>query len=329
MNFCLLLLTASCSMEEDVLRDFDKKVVAAGEVYTGVSFHLVNGSDIKTKTTVVEDDENVDSDEAKITKCYVVVANGDKIIGSHTYAGDEIISVSSEYTLNPNIMVKVPEGTTSLKAFVIAYAQDSKNNDFSYITSLSELKNAMIENPCMDFVKTGEVIIQDIKTSRNIVDFRDKENCTAVTASLSLRTAAVQLDEITVKDQHGNAFDVRITSMAIINPAISTSLSGYVKPTLSKEAIHLENSGDRQYIYQNMTSTVTTVMIEYLVNGVTPGSITFPIKTIVGGQETVDVRAGYLYKLNVSIINGVASGICTVNDFKGNTVTGDWIEITD
>lgn len=230
-SFCLLLLAVSCSMDDDMLNDVDRGIMEAGEMYTAFTFDLSTRDGLETKAGT----DPLREEEGKITKCYVVIANGDHIIGSHTYLENEIDQSDGEYQLTTHLTIKVPASAipSSLTAFVVAYAQDSENNDFSTETSLKALKEKVISNPLTDFVKVGEATgITGYKTSDKMSDFHNTDYCKAVQVALVMRAAAIELKEIKAKFMVGKEempLSVEVTSMTIDRQITNTLLDGQVE----------------------------------------------------------------------------------------------------
>ena len=333
MNFCLLLLAASCSMEDDMLSDFDNGMVETGkEVYAGLNFNLTTGAGIHTKSSTAAGTTPLTTDEATITTCYVVVADGNKIIGNHFYPINEITplepygSLQAGYSLTTHIAVKVPASTQVLKAFIVAYATRQDEIDFSKFSLLSDLKEAVISNPFNDFVKTGEVEIVGFETSDKMSYFQDGKNCKGVEVNLTLRAAAVELESIKaqykVNETETKPLNIAVTSMTMNNQAITTQLLANSKVHFSEGATGMDSKG-RNYCYSNTGGDKTTVTINYVVDGTTPGTFTFPLKT----ADQAEVLAGHLYKLNVTITNSVATVKVTTLDWKYNKVIESMEEV--
>lgn len=207
---------------EDGINDVSKAIAeeTGMDVYAGFRFDLASGLSAYTKASSVTD-EGKDTDysesqtnELKVAECFVVVASGDDILGSHMYESSEITGSGAEYTLSTHITVKVPTSKPALTVFAIGYYKDSyggqcwdgnmkKAVSVSSFTSLSALKKSVlgknvaggtIGNSLSDFIKTGELTgITDYFTSTKMADFHNTTNCKAVEIPLTLRAAGIEL----------------------------------------------------------------------------------------------------------------------------------------
>lgn len=224
-SICLMLLAISCSMDDDDMLNDVGGIIAqesGTDMYAGFSFDLTSGAGLSTKTIT---DEGKDSDysesqanELKVEKCFVVVANGDEILGNRMYTEHEISGDNSEYTLSTHITVKVPANKPPLTVFVIGYYKDSfdskcwnknmtENVSLSSFTSLSALENSVLGkkevggtsgNSLSDYIKTGKETITGYYASDKMADFHNKEHCSAVHIPLTLRAAAIELMSFTL-----------------------------------------------------------------------------------------------------------------------------------
>lgn len=329
--FFLLVATACSSESDTIMNDIDKEVETASEVYASFGVSLA-ASDIQTKAG--EDTVAANANESKVSNCYIAVfEKGGKLLGSKLYNGNDIEVSDNGYTLKKNIVFKVPANGERKDLNIVAIANISKSITGIQNLSYNDLMNFTLkEDPDM-LVKVGQLDIAsgEYDDYMTISSSMYPEKVTPITIEVAQRSAAIELNELTIESSIGTVSDIKVTAIKLINKKFSTKVGGSLENNddiRDTEAVTVDKDGNyRLYTYSNKsTSTKTALYFEYSykLNGKTEtGKCTFTIKTPDNGQDVEQVEANHLYKLNVKITNGVATATikCSTKDWnEGGTI---------
>lgn len=332
--FFLLVATACSSESDTIMNDIDKEVETASEVYASFGVSLA-ASDIQTRAG--EETEAANKNESTVKNCYIAVfEERGKLLGSKLYNGSDIEVSKNGYTLNKNIVFKVPANDERKDLTIVAVANISKSITGIQNLSYNDLMNfTLTEDPGM-LVKVGKLDIAsgDYDSYMTISSSMYPEEVTPITIEVAQRSAAIELNELTIESSIGEVSNITVTAIQLKYKNFSTKVDGYVEnysdisaqnEKVTTEKGELKNY--RLYTYSNKsTSTKTALYFEYSykLNGKTEtGKCTFTIKTPDNGQDVEQVEANHLYKLNVKITNGVATATikCSTNDWnEGGTI---------
>lgn len=331
--FFLLVATACSSESDTIMNDIDKEVEAASEVYASFGVSLA-ASDIQTKAT--ENTEAANKNESTVKNCYIAVfEEGGKLLGSKLYNGSDIEVSKNGYTLNKNIVFKVPANDERKDLTIVAVANISEPS-IARIQNLSYsdlMDFTLTEDPGM-LVKVGKLDIAsgDYDSYMTISSSMYPEEVTPITIEVAQRSAAIELNELTIESSIGTVSDIKVTAIKLINKNFSTKVGGSLENNddiRDTEAVTVDKDGNyRLYTYSNESATQKTALYfeySYKLNGkLETGKCEFTIKTPVeGGSDVEQVEANHLYKLNVKITNGVATATiqCSTKDWnEGETI---------
>ncbi len=346
----LLVMMVSCSMEDEtVLNDIDKEIQDNVEAYAYFDLNLV-GEGSMTKSSSIGEGENPNSTESVVHNCYLAIfdTNSKQLLNSFYYVDGTIEPVSGEdytYSLGSHFQIKVSKDESKrpdLTFVAIANINHSEESINAGVSSLAALKacktygdlmaETILENPTV-LVKKGEKTISksDYLTSSSTSNHNDY--CTSVTIPVYQRSAAVELSEFTVKAKKsdGTFEELKATDVTfnLYNVNLYTKVdAGATDVDNIEEKPYSDDKamGSRFYTYENTTTTKTYMKVSYTLNGIEETTRALYIQTPVNGTDVEKVLANHLYKLNVTVINGVAKAECTVNDWIPNTINGEWKE---
>lgn len=355
-----LFIAVACSMEEDVINDIDKDVQSASEVYAALGVSLA-ADGVQTRSSEYDgedEDSNPNTHENVVRNCYVAVFDNStkKLLASRLYSGDEVKGEGSVYTLGKSIVFKVSKDEAERHDLVFVAVAHMNDNDDTYGQSSSirkgiqscstydDLMNfTLIEDPTV-FVKVGELLIEKSKygTYMNISPNMIDENGSALSGinpiriKVSQRSAAIQLDRFAVESKIGVVSDVEVKSLQLLNMVYSTNVGGSNSDSDIDDSYLLEKGESgindllkrRFYTYENPVSnsdkTKLRIAYSYKLNGKEEtGFSTITIKSPSDGNPVEAVMPNHLYKLNVTVSNGVATATiqCSTNDWiEGGTI---------
>lgn len=327
--FFLLVATACSSESDTIMNDIDKEVEAASEVYASFGVSLA-ASDIQTKAD--EKTEAANPNESTVNNCYIAVfEEGGKLLGSKLYNGNDIEVSDNGYTLKKNIVFKVPANGERKDLTIVAVANISKSITGIQNLSYNDLMNfTLTEDPDM-LVKVGQLDIASGKYDdyMTISSSMYPEKVTPITIEVAQRSAAIELNKLTIESSIGTVSDIKVTAIKLINKKFSTKVGASLENNddiRDTEAVTVDKDGNyRLYTYSNESATQKTALYfeySYKLNGkLETGKCEFTIKTPTGSDDVEKVDANHLYKLNVTITNGVATATiqCSTKDWnEGN-----------
>lgn len=331
--FFLLVATACSSESDTIMNDIDKEVETASEVYASFGVSLA-ASDIQTRAG--ENTEAANENESMVKNCYIAVFENEegKLLGSKLYNSNDIEVSENGYTLKKNIVFKVPANDERKDLTIVAVANISESS----ITGIQNLSYSglmdftLTEDPDM-LVKVGKLDIAsgDYDSYMTISSSMYPEKVTPITIEVAQRSAAIELNELTITSSIGTVSDIKVTAIKLINKKFSTKVGRSLENNndiRDTEAVTVDKDGNyRLYTYSNKSASQKTALYfeySYNLNGKTEtGKCTFTIKTPDNGQDVEQVEANHLYKLNVKITNGVATATikCSTKDWnEGGTI---------
>ena len=355
-----LFIAVACSMEEDVINDIDKDVQSASEVYAALGVSLA-ADEVQTRSSEYneeDEDRNPNTNENVVRNCYVAVFDNSnkKLLASRLYSGDEVKGEGSVYTLGKSIVFKVSKDEVERHDLIFVAVAHMNDNDDIYGQSSSirkGIQSCSTYDGLMDFtlkedptvlVKVGELLIKkdEYKTYMNISPNMIDENGSALSGikpiriKVSQRSAAIQLDKFAVESKIGEVSDVEVKSLQLLNMVYSTNVGGSNSDS-DIDASYLLKKGEngindllkyRFYTYENPVSnadkTKLRIGYSYKLNGKEEtGFSTITIKSPSAGSPVEAVMPNHLYKLNVTVNNGVATATiqCSTNDWiEGGTI---------
>lgn len=337
--FSLLALVVSCSMDDEtVMNDINKEIQNEAEAYAYFDLNLVGEGSI-TKSAEFASDERPNAHEGSISNCYLAVFDTDtkQLLNSFFYVTETIKPVSGAedtYSLGSHIQMKVSKEVSKRPNLTfVAIANLNPTGAGSSLTALKacgtydDLMNAtIIENPRV-VVKKGETAIQKTayRTSSSISNH--DEYCTTVTIPVYQRSAAVELSSFAVVKAGSTTetLDVTDVQFNLYNANLYTKVNaGSMDTDYIGTYYSFVDKGERLYTYENTTSEKAYIIVSYKVNDVPAQTRPLYIETPGKGEQ---VLANHLYKLNVTVTNGVATATCTVANLIENTVSGEWTEV--
>lgn len=331
--FFLLVATACSSESDTIMNDIDKEVEAASEVYASFGVSLA-ASDIQTRAG--ENTEAANENESMVKNCYIAVfEERGKLLGSKLYNGSDIEVSKKGYTLKKNIVFKVPANGERKDLTIVAVANISEPS-IARIQNLSYsglMDFTLTEDPGM-LVKVGQLDIAsgEYDSYMTISSSMYPEEVTPITIEVAQRSAAIELNELTITSSIGEVSNITVTAIQLKNKNFSTKVDGYVENysdiSAQNEKVTSENGelkNYRLYTYSNKSASQKTALYfeySYNLNGKPEtGKCTFTIKTPTDNGDVEKVVANHLYKLNVTITNGVATATiqCSTKDWnEGN-----------
>lgn len=246
LSIGILVTMFSCSMEEDMVSNIGGHTESlVNETYAELQFSLSSQTELNTKTDIsgptTGSTEDVKNGEMAVNKCFVFVANGDKIIGSRYYdiaQNDITLSEDGSYSLNKSILIKVTnDNQPELTVFAVGMKSDTeqkfeKEVFLTATTSLEQLKQSIINNPLTDFIKVGEGTIKPYsedkdngyQVSEKTTNFTDQGGTVQpgkAKITLTLKTAAIEIASFKIKNSKGEMiFDSQSKETAEITKII-------------------------------------------------------------------------------------------------------------
>ena len=338
-------------MDDDTfMNDVDKEIQTNAEAYASFDFSFKSDA-ITTKSSSSYSGEEapggVDGVESLVNNCYLAVFNNatGKLISSTFYNYTDLSTGSDGNTaLSSHFSFKVSkEAKPNLKFVAIVNVNSVKQgSDYETMASLEKLQEKttysdlmateILEDPTV-LVKVGEYVLNagDYKTSSSLSKDHDSF-CKTVVIPVCQRSAAVELSSFTVKTTTGDVLKATDVRFILYNVNVRTKVDEasnkeeYVSNPYESAVVGV---GERLYTYENTTSKKAYIIVSYKVNGIESKTTPLSIKTPVDNQLGYDekVLANHLYKLNVTVTNGVASADCTVGDWISNPVSGEWTEV--
>ena len=348
-----LFIAVACSMEEDVINDIDKEVQSASEVYAALGVSLA-ADGVQTRSSEYneeDEDSNPNTNENVVRNCYVAVFDNStkKLLASRLYSGDEVKGEGSVYTLGKSIVFKVSKDEAERHDLVFVAVAHMNDNIYGESSSIRKgIQSCSTYNDLMNFtlkedptvlVKVGELSIMkdEYKTYMNISPNMINEDGSALSGikpiriKVSQRSAAIQLDKFAVESEIGVVSDVEVKSLQLLNMVYSTNVGGFDSDSDIDEAYLLEKGKNgindllkyRFYTYENPESssdkTKLRIGYSYKLNGKEEtGFSTITIKSPGEDGSIAEVRANHLYKLSVTVKNGVV-------DVTTKCYTKDWL----
>ena len=213
-----------------------------------------------------------------------------------------------------------------------------------------DLMNFVLREDPTVLVKVGELIVKssDYEKYMNITSSMVDKEGNALTGKevirieVKQRSAAVKLEKFDVKSELGEVTDVKVISLQLLNMVGSAKVGKYdnnlvpensetrtIEDGDGESVIHRDNLfNERFYTYENpeskSTKTKLRIGYSYKLNGKEEtGFSTITIKSPSEGNPVEAVMPNHLYKLNVTVSNGVATATiqCSTNDWKeGGTI---------
>ena len=350
-----LFIAVACSSESDaVMSDIDKEVQSTSEVYATLGVSLA-ADGVQTKSADYDDkDETPNTNENAVRNCYVAVFDNStkKLLASRLYSGDEVKGEGSVYTLGKSIVFKVSKDDVEhhdLLFVAVAHMNDNDNiyGAFSSIrkgiqlcSTYNDLMNFTLKEDPTVLVKVGELLIkkEEYKTYINISPDMIDENGSALSGlkpiqiSVFQRSAAIELDQFNVESDLGigAVSDVEVKSLQLLNMVYSTNVGNFDNESDIDESYLLEKNkvhsllNYRFYTYENPASSSDKTQLQigysYKLNGKEEtGFSTITIKSPSNDGPIAEVRANHLYKLSVTVKNGVV-------DVATKCYTKDWLK---
>lgn len=277
-GLCLMLLAASCSMEDDVLNEVGKAVIEETDRYAEFDLSLLGGT-LMTKATETEVPDEKNTTENVVNSCYIAAFLGDKndltseskIIASafySTYQKDAINSTKDPcvYTLGNHMILKVPVKSVDAAnkpkvtfvaiANILADGNQTKNDLEGFMANCKTygdiLNQRITKTDPNIFVKVGSATISDYKVREKVLEECTKDNCTEVDIPVSQLSAAILLEEFKVRiqtgtDQGGPVYEevsnAEVKSVSLLN-AVTSTYVGKADPEMTLRSVGPISVGD-------------------------------------------------------------------------------------
>lgn len=345
---CILLIAASCSMEDDLLNGVgmdSSDVTSAPEVYAAVDLSLLGGT-VKTKSSEYGDPTTPNGLESSVWSFFVAVLNAGNDEVLTTYYCNQTQSLGNdEYGIggspDSHFIFKVPASKPQLKFYVIANVYNGGEfpdnvTNLKACKNLSDLKNAELVNVDPNILpKSGMRVLDSYTTYQTRKEITG--DYTKLRVPVSQRTARIQLAGITVNGQSVN--NITVSSLKLSNRKqyglvdaefVATSneiRAGWSFTPFGEDSKGIHPGGEPGladypniyfYTYENSSLDFTTTLdVEYRIGNEATRTYSFEIQTPEKGKCVV---AGTIYELYLNVTKLGA-------DIKWNIVEWDSEEI--
>ena len=330
---CVFFVAMSCSMEDDILKEGSNNVKQDGDTEAYVSFNLSLSEMTKTQ------EEPASTNEKAIQNVTLFLLDRDGNVLAVKTAG-----ANDDYK-NVKFLTKVTNGAYEVLAVV------NNNTDLTSKKSKNAINEAALnENDLNALVKVGSSLVVFP------ANFEGSSALTGVTLPVHYQTikvhqiaARIELGTCTVKGFTAGLSDVNVS---LVNVQLSNiNKVSYVDKDADQGHSYKEDNKSLNvtlwengqsagngrtnknkpvfYSFRNTNGTPIEMSLTFQVGNNTPKTRTFIINgpNSKTGADHNYVKAGYLYRLNVTVnVQGEdvePTFTCSVLDWDRNFITGD------